>query len=115
MFRGAGWDGILAHWRAKHESRIPYTEFWSGLCPAHRQSDPPSCPSCRKGIPIPWISQCPECAQVFAGKGWEGIDAHWRSRHAELTSYEDFWQSLCPGHRGAGDGASGFLPFSRRR
>ena len=45
----------------------------------------------------------------------DGIDAHWRSRHAELMSYEDFWQSLCPGHRGAGDGASGFLPFSRRR
>ena len=27
-FRGNGWDGIDAHWRAKHESVMTYTEAW---------------------------------------------------------------------------------------
>lgn len=27
-FRGNGWDGIDAHWRAKHESIMTYTEAW---------------------------------------------------------------------------------------
>lgn len=43
--------------------------------------------------------ECPVCGQEFNGKGWEGIDAHWRSkrlvswcgqsmRHEEIESYE---------------------------
>ncbi len=35
-FQGNGWDGVDAHWRAKHESVMPYERFWSSLCPAHR-------------------------------------------------------------------------------
>ena len=27
-FRGNGWDGIDAHWRARHEWLIPYAEAW---------------------------------------------------------------------------------------
>ena len=27
-FRGNGWDGIDAHWRAKHESVMPYSKAW---------------------------------------------------------------------------------------
>jgi hypothetical protein len=27
-FRGNGFDGIDAHWRAKHENRMPYKEAW---------------------------------------------------------------------------------------
>jgi hypothetical protein len=27
-FQGYGWDGIDAHWRAKHESIMPYKEAW---------------------------------------------------------------------------------------
>ena len=36
QFRGNGWDGIDAHWRAKHESIISYEAFWAGLCEGHR-------------------------------------------------------------------------------
>ncbi len=43
---------------------------------------------------------CPECGHVFNGNGWDGIDAHWRSVHEHVVSYEDFWAGLCPGHRG---------------
>ncbi len=35
VFRGNGWDGIDAHWRAKHESTATYEEFWSSLCDGH--------------------------------------------------------------------------------
>jgi hypothetical protein len=27
-FQGNGWDGIDAHWRAHHESEIPYEKAW---------------------------------------------------------------------------------------
>ena len=35
VFQGNGWDGIDAHWRAKHEQIMPYQTFWAGLCPEH--------------------------------------------------------------------------------
>jgi hypothetical protein len=28
LFKGNGWDGIDAHWRAKHERIMPYSEAW---------------------------------------------------------------------------------------
>ena len=31
---------------------------------------------------------CPECGHAFKGKGWEGIDAHWRANHEDIMSYE---------------------------
>jgi len=114
VFRGSGWDGIDGHWRAKHLDVMAYTAFWDSLCPAHRARKPAACPSCRKGIPKDRIRQCPECAQVFRGRGWEGIDAHWTRYHADVMSYEDFWRSLCPAHRGFGDPRSGYLPLGER-
>jgi len=36
IFQGNGWDGIDAHWRAKHEKVMPYEEFWKSLCPPHK-------------------------------------------------------------------------------
>ena len=36
VFRGNGWDGIDAHWRAKHERTVSYEEFWNSLCERHR-------------------------------------------------------------------------------
>jgi hypothetical protein len=111
VFRGAGWDGIDGHWRSKHAKVMPYERFWASLCASHRAPKPLGCPSCRKGIPFDWPCQCPECAQVFKGRGWEGIDGHWNAHHRDLMSYEDFLASLCPAHRGAGDRASGYLPL----
>jgi hypothetical protein len=28
QFRGNGFDGIDAHWRAKHENILPYSDAW---------------------------------------------------------------------------------------
>jgi hypothetical protein len=28
QFQGNGWDGIDAHWRAKHETIMPYEQAW---------------------------------------------------------------------------------------
>lgn len=28
VFKGNGWDGIDAHWRARHEDVMPYEEAW---------------------------------------------------------------------------------------
>lgn len=113
-FKGSGWDGVDAHWRARHLDRMPYAQFWEALCPAHREGKPLQCPSCRKGIPRSrsWPCQCPECAQVFRGRAWEGIEAHWQAHHPDVMPYQDFLASLCPAHRRAGDRTSGYLPFS---
>ena len=44
--------------------------------------------------------ECPECGHVFQGNGWDGIDAHWRSKHENIMPYEEAWplitQGLCP-------------------
>lgn len=36
VFKGHGWDGVDAHWKAHHEAEMPYQAFWGGLCEAHR-------------------------------------------------------------------------------
>ncbi len=40
---------------------------------------------------------CPECGHVFKGNGWDGIDAHWRSKHEEIMPYESAWPLLREG------------------
>lgn len=37
VFRGNGWDGIDAHWRANHSHAVRYEDFWEGLCFRHRR------------------------------------------------------------------------------
>ena len=34
---------------------------------------------------------CPECGHEFQGNGWDGIDAHWKSKHDKTMRYEDAW------------------------
>lgn len=41
---------------------------------------------------------CPECGHTFKGNGWDGIDAHWRSKHEDVMPYEDAWPLLRSGH-----------------
>ena len=36
VFKGVGWGGIDAHWRARHEDVMSYEAFWASLCEAHR-------------------------------------------------------------------------------
>ncbi len=93
---------------------MPYPRFWESLCRAHRATGTRGCPCCEKGISPGGASQCPECALVFRGRGWEGLEAHWQAKHGDVMAYDDLWRALCPAHRGMGDGRSGFLPFSDR-
>jgi hypothetical protein len=37
VFKGNGWDGIDAHWRAKHERVMTYEALWDGLCQEHKR------------------------------------------------------------------------------
>lgn len=34
---------------------------------------------------------CPECGHQFKGKGFDGIDAHWRARHETVMPYREAW------------------------
>ncbi len=39
VFQGNGWDGIDAHYRAKHENKDtyePYEKWWSRMCEDHK-------------------------------------------------------------------------------
>jgi hypothetical protein len=40
---------------------------------------------------------CPECGHRFRGKGFDGIDAHWRSRHEDVMPYEKAWELIRAG------------------
>ena len=35
--------------------------------------------------------QCPVCHHEFQGNGWDGIDAHWRSKHDQIMPYQQAW------------------------
>ncbi len=40
---------------------------------------------------------CPECGHVFKGNGWDGIDAHWKSKHEDVMPYDEAWSLLKSG------------------
>jgi hypothetical protein len=40
---------------------------------------------------------CPECGHEFQGNGWDGIDGHWRAKHAHIISYEEAWPLISAG------------------
>jgi hypothetical protein len=58
-----------------------------------------NCPGCEAGTPKRGARVCPSCNHEFRGNGWDGIDAHWRSKHESVQSYEEFFSSLCAEHR----------------
>jgi hypothetical protein len=60
-----------------------------------------SCRCCETGQKTDLPRICPECGHMFQGNGWDGIDAHWRAKHEHVMPYQDFWESLCPEHRGS--------------
>jgi hypothetical protein len=51
--------------------------------------------------PQPIKKKCPECGHEFQGNGWDGIDAHWRSRHEDKMHYEDAWPLVKNGTYGS--------------
>lgn len=58
-----------------------------------------TCLGCKHGSPTTGPRVCPICGHEFKGNGWDGIDAHWRSKHEDVVCYEDFWAGLCDQHR----------------
>ncbi len=40
---------------------------------------------------------CPECGHVFQGNGWDGIDAHWKSKHENIMPYSEAWPLIKAG------------------
>jgi len=60
---------------------------------------PHRCYGCLRHISVSGPRQCPECGRVFKGKGWDGIDAHWKARHLNRLPYASFRSSLCKDHR----------------
>ena len=40
---------------------------------------------------------CPECGHKFNGRGWGGIDAHWRKFHEDLMPYHLAWPIIRSG------------------
>jgi len=43
------------------------------------------------------VCPVPECDHIFTGKGWGGIDGHWKSNHLSVMSYEDAWPLIKSG------------------
>src|SRR5262245_54869147 len=61
------------------------------------------CVCCEHNTPTQGPRICPLCGHQFRSNGWDGVDAHWRSQHRGIMTYEQFWHSLCGEHR---DGAA---------
>jgi len=40
---------------------------------------------------------CPECGHRFRGRGWDGIDAHWRKNHEQVLPYAMAWPLIQAG------------------
>lgn len=74
QFQGNGFDGIDAHWRAKHEHRMRYSEDWpliqSGTYPRRTGSIADFSGSLeKKGIPRLTIAQIKKITEdAWAGK-----------------------------------------------
>ncbi|MEY2428512.1 MAG: hypothetical protein QOJ40_1397 [Verrucomicrobiota bacterium] len=64
------------------------------------QPNQQECLGCQFKTPTKGLRVCPLCEEKFRGKDWAGIEGHWRARHEHIMSFEKFWDSLCPAHRG---------------
>ena len=43
------------------------------------------------------LQVCPECAHVFQGSRWTGIDAHWKADHEHIMPYAEAWPLIRDG------------------
>ncbi|MDF0598387.1 DUF429 domain-containing protein [Psychromarinibacter halotolerans] len=43
--------------------------------------------------------RCPVCGHLFRGKGWSGIDAHWKALHEDLMPYAEAWEAIAAGRK----------------
>ena len=44
------------------------------------------CRCCEKNVPVDRPRICSECRHEFKGNGWDGIDAHWKSKHEDVMT-----------------------------
>ncbi len=56
------------------------------------------CLCCKHDISTSLPRICPICKTELKGNGWGGMDAHWRSNHENIMTYEEFKNSLCDFH-----------------
>jgi hypothetical protein len=86
----AAWFGEVHYWWPAETLGNP-----AGVSPKPKASvnhgSKPTVPS-EAGVKI-----CPECHREFRGKGWEGIDAHWKAKHEHLLPYEEAWPLIVAG------------------
>jgi hypothetical protein len=66
-----------------------FVENWSPYFELHTQ------PTRMKNVG----KSCPECGHLFSGKGWGGIDAHWKSRHEGIMPYPEAWPLIRKGEK----------------
>jgi hypothetical protein len=75
-----------------------YQQNGSGLFVARPQADAAWLPdlSAPRTVEAP-RKLCPVCGFRFKGRGWDGIDAHWRARHEADLPYERAWPLIRSG------------------
>lgn len=78
IFRGHGWDGIDAHWRANHETIEKYEVFFAGLCEGHRWTRAPIVATSGSNLK----NEAKTITRFLAGKT---IRATYRSNRGELV------------------------------
>jgi predicted amidophosphoribosyltransferase len=44
------------------------------------------CRCCEKNVPVDRPRICPKCRHELKGNGWDGIDAHWKSKHEDVMT-----------------------------
>lgn len=83
---------------------MPYHEAWplikAGTYKTDRANNPPPQAITQKPVPklgTDLLKTCPECGHAFQGSRWEGIDAHWKSKHDHLMPYEKAWPLIRDG------------------
>lgn len=82
------WFGAINYWWPAEDASTQA----ASIPPAARAVELPSAAPSKTEF-----KRCPECDREFRGKGWEGIDAHWKAKHQDVMSYEQAWPSIIAG------------------
>ena len=86
------------------EGKMPVTRDWAVSnarisMPVQTASPKADCLHCQNDIEVEGHRKCPLCDKQFTSGTWSGIDAHWRSEHAAVMSYEEYRTQICDKHR----------------
>ena len=113
----SGWEGIETHWRAKHAAALRLRALLVLAVPEHRARARGRLPVVPQEHPAQPQVAAP-VPGVRAGVRGPRLVGHRVALARRCTrtscSYEDFFASLCPAHRGGGDPATDYLPLGER-